>query len=179
VTECEHDWSWGRGRNAGSAECRKCRTWQPASLIAFDLRAQMDAARLALAELHEMAIRHNPRSPTPEQAAEHRRKHEETIARLGADVAWENVVRALGIREPLSESERSRLEALWDEWDAARDPHEKAKLQMRLGESVASWMQHAEAVERERDHLRKFYEHSMAQAAELERAIDEDAGGGE
>ena len=46
--ECDHDWLWGDGRNAGSAECRKCRTWQQASSIAYDLRVQRDEAQAAV-----------------------------------------------------------------------------------------------------------------------------------
>ncbi len=48
MPDCEHDWQWGEGRNAGSAECRKCRTWQVASSITFDLRTERDSLRAAL-----------------------------------------------------------------------------------------------------------------------------------
>jgi len=108
-----------------------------------------DVLRGQLAELHAMAGRHNPTSSTPEQKAEFRRRHAETIARIGWEQAWENVRRALDHRERMGAEERARIESLWDAWDDARDPHEKAKLQMQLGETVASWMSHAEALERE------------------------------
>ena len=63
------------------------------------------------------------------------------------------------MRERLSGTERKVIEDLWDQWDAARDPHEKAKLQMRLGETVASWMSHADALEREVEEWRdRYYE---------------------
>ena len=40
--------------SAGSAECRKCRTWQPASSIAYDLRFERDRLRAALETLRDM-----------------------------------------------------------------------------------------------------------------------------
>jgi hypothetical protein len=44
--------------------------------------------------------------------------------------------------------ERARIEALWGAWDDERDPQAKTILLLRLGETVAEWMTHAEALER-------------------------------
>jgi hypothetical protein len=121
-----------------------------------------------LAELHAIAAAHNPRPPSPEQAAEFRRRREETLARIGPDKAWQNIQRALQHREFMGEEEHSQNVALWDAWDDARDPHDKAKLQMRLGESVASWMSHADAQEREIARLRRLYAACAQCGAELQ-----------
>ena len=50
VPECEHHWRWGDGRNAGSAECRRCGVWQPASTIEYDLRAKLAAVEEDLSQ---------------------------------------------------------------------------------------------------------------------------------
>jgi len=118
------------------------------------VREAIEASESKLAELHAIAEAHNPRPPSPETRARFEAKQRELDADpVKAKQAWENVQRALEAREPMDADERAKNEALWDAWDAEREPHEKAKLQMRLGESVASWMHHTEAVERERDSL--------------------------
>lgn len=45
TTECDHRWQWGEGRNAGGAQCLKCRVWQPASSIEYYLRVQVNTER--------------------------------------------------------------------------------------------------------------------------------------
>lgn len=107
-----------------------------------------------LAELHAIATAHNPRLPSPE----HRARFEAHQRELDADPvrakrAWENLTRALDARERMSLSERTKCEALWDAWDAEREPHAKTILLLRLGETVAQWMSHVEALEREIDKL--------------------------
>jgi len=102
-----------------------------------------------LAELHAIATAHNPRPPSPE----HRTRVEAYQRELAADPekakrAWGNLMRALDARDPMSLSERTKCEALWDAWDTERDPQAKTILLLRLGETVAQWMTHAEALER-------------------------------
>jgi len=111
-----------------------------------------DRLRSRLAELHALADAHNPKPPSPERKADFEARHRALMADpIKAAKAWSNIQRALDRRDRLEPGERANLDALWDTWDKERDPHEKAKLQMRLGESVASWMAHAEALERELD----------------------------
>ena len=102
-----------------------------------------------LAKLHTIATAHNPRPPSPEHRARFEAHQRELDADpVKAERAWNNVMKALDARELMSLSERTKCEALWDAWDAEREPQAKTILLLRLGETVAQWMTHAEALER-------------------------------
>jgi hypothetical protein len=113
--------------------------------IVAALDSEATALNAKLNELHAIAAAHIPKPPSPEARA----KIEARLRAVPPERALANIQKALNMREVLSAEEHTDLEGLWDKWADENDPHEKAKLQMALGETVASWMSHAEALERE------------------------------
>ena len=113
--------------------------------ILRDCAKRIEELSTQLGELHELAAKHNPRLPSPEVAAEFLAKSEDTIARIGPEKAWENLM--MGLTPQLhSAKDRAEVDDAWDRWDDEREPHAKAKLQMELGERVAGLMEDRDAL---------------------------------
>ena len=62
VSDCDHEWTWDEGRNAGSSTCRKCGTWMPISSIVHSLKVLLEEARRDREEAMRALSLHNGRS---------------------------------------------------------------------------------------------------------------------
>jgi hypothetical protein len=131
------------------ADCREhgCRMLERGDRAPTNLWSnpgKMDREREQLIELHLLATQHNPRPVDPEKAKAFR----ERMAKIDPVTALSNVMKAL---EPQEDDEvLARAGLAWDAWDAEREPHAKAVLQMRLATHVAGLMEQVEALTKRR-----------------------------
>jgi hypothetical protein len=110
--------------NAGPAD-------KPLHLWDNPQRIDLPDAVVKLAELHLEAARHNPQPVDPERAAAFRAR----MSMVDPVTALARIHKAL---EPeIDDDFVKRTGESWDAWEAERDPHKKALLQMRLGVCVA------------------------------------------
>lgn len=130
-----------------------------------------------LESLHKLASRNLPRAPTPFRQKQFRERMKQMTPEQ-----MNKVVDYIMTPEPITLEEFERITKLWDDWDQEKDVHQKALLQMQLGESVAGLLADldymTDQVESAKTALSWYAEpsHSQRDMADIPSEVEQDQG---
>ena len=100
-----------------------------------------------LFELYAMVEQYMAKPPSAEKLAKLKAMREEREKTIDPATAWSNIQK--GLEPQVDPDYVARVHTHWDKWDAEKDIHQKALLQLELGAMVSGLMEHIEALEKQ------------------------------